>query len=252
MVLGAKDFLLYHCKKLYMRKVLIIAAVMAIPFSIMAQAKSKGKKMKFKDFNEQLSYVLGLNIAENFDKQGFKLDPEILKKGLADYFAGNKNLNFNDGQIDSIFTEYNKRAQEYETQKTAAEKEKYVTEGKKFLEQNAKNDSVVVLPSGLQYKMIRSGNGVKPVASDQVKVNYKGTLLDGTQFDSSYDRNEPVTFGLGQVIKGWTEGLQLMDEGSKYMLYIPAELAYGDRSAGPFIKPGMTLIFQVELLNVVK
>ncbi len=127
-----------------------------------------------------------------------------------------------------------------------------VDEGKKFLAENAKKEGIVTLPSGLQYKIITEGTGNIPTASDKVKVNYEGTLINGTKFDSSYDRGQPAEFGVTQVIKGWTEALQLMKEGSVWMLYIPSDLAYGSRQAGKEIKPFSTLIFKVELLSIVK
>lgn len=125
-------------------------------------------------------------------------------------------------------------------------------DGEKFLADNKSKDGVVALESGLQYKILKEGNGVKPVATDKVKVNYRGTLIDGTEFDSSYKRGEPVTFPANRVIKGWTEALQLMPVGSKWELYIPSDLAYGQRGAGAEIGPNSTLIFQVELLEIVK
>ncbi len=123
--------------------------------------------------------------------------------------------------------------------------------GEEFLKQNATKNSVTVLPSGLQYRIITEGTGAKPTATDRVKVNYRGTLIDGTEFDSSYKRNQPATFGVGQVIKGWTEALQLMPAGSKWEIYIPQELAYGERESGK-IPPFSALIFEVELLEIVK
>lgn len=123
-------------------------------------------------------------------------------------------------------------------------------EGRKFLEENAKQVDVQTTPSGLQYKVLEEGYGTKPKAHETVKVHYKGTLIDGTEFDSSYKRGEPISFPLNRVIAGWTEGLQLMQTGAKYELYIPYELAYGERGAGPVIPPFAALIFQVELLEV--
>lgn len=127
-----------------------------------------------------------------------------------------------------------------------------MAEGEKFLAENAKKEGVKTTASGLQYKELQAGTGEMPTANDQVKVHYKGSLLNGQEFDSSYKRGEPATFGVGQVIKGWTEGLQLMKEGSKYELYIPADLAYGDQGAGRAIGPGETLIFEVELIEIIK
>lgn len=135
----------------------------------------------------------------------------------------------------------------------ALEKKKFegnINEGTKFLSENSKKPGIVTLPSGLQYQVITQGTGVKPKATDEVTVNYKGTLLNGKQFDSSYDRGEPATFMLNQVIPGWTEGLQYMPAGSKYKFFVPYALAYGERAAGPDIAPYSTLIFEVELISV--
>lgn len=233
-----------------MRKFFVIILLMA-PVAGMAQAKAKKvKKPKFKDFNQTLSYAIGLNVAENFQMQGFELDPAMMAEGMKAYLANQKNAVFTDTQLDSIFNVYNQKATEYSNMKTAQEKLANEEAGKAFLAENGQREGVTTTSSGLQYEVITLGTGAKPTSASKVTVHYKGTLLDGTTFDSSYDRGEPATFPLNGVIAGWTEGLQYMPAGSKYKFYIPANLAYGDRGAGQNIKPGMTLVFEVELISI--
>ncbi len=169
---------------------------------------------------------------------------EIFLNGFRDGVMGTAT----DGiSMDSANALVRKQLDYYQEQKYAPN----IQAGKEFLAKNAKEKDVVTLPSGLQYKVITEGTGDKPTATSRVKVNYRGTLLDGTEFDSSYKRNKPATFGVGQVIKGWSEGLQLMPVGSKYMFYVPQELGYGSRESGS-IPPFSTLIFEVELVEIVK
>ena len=155
-----------------------------------------------------------------------------------------------DADVKKMLNLYRTEAQAAQKKVQAEQGEKNMSEGPKFLEENKSKEGVVVLPSGLQYKVITEGSGKTPKATDKVKVHYKGTLLNGKEFDSSYKRNQPAEFPVNGVIKGWTEALQLMKEGSKWMLYIPSDLAYGARGAGGDIGPNATLIFEVELLEV--
>ncbi|MEG2070823.1 MAG: FKBP-type peptidyl-prolyl cis-trans isomerase, partial [Bacteroidales bacterium] len=178
--------------------------------------------------------------------QGVEVDLNTFIKGFTDGVNG-KNQ-FSQQEIEEIFNVFNAEMQAKQNKDVDAEKAK----GAAFLAENKKKEGVITTPSGLQYKVIKMGTGAKPTATDKVKVHYHGTTLDGNVFDSSVQRGEPISFGLNQVIKGWTEGVQLMPIGSKFIFYIPSDLAYGDRGAGGAIKPGATLIFEVELLDIEK
>jgi FKBP-type peptidyl-prolyl cis-trans isomerase FklB len=202
---------------------------------------------------QKFSYALGMNIGNglggNLKKQSVEVDPALVSQGLKDAMGGAKTrLTQEEAQavLNEVQTEVRKQQQE-KTQESSA---KNKTEGEAFLAANKSKEGVVTLPSGLQYKILTAGTGPKPTASDSVKCNYRGTLINGTEFDSSYKRGQPATFGVGQVIKGWTEALQLMPVGSKWQLVIPSSLAYGERGAGAEIGPDSTLIFEVELLSI--
>ncbi|CAA0116769.1 Outer membrane protein MIP [BD1-7 clade bacterium] len=198
----------------------------------------------------KVSYGIGLNISSNFRQQNIELDKTAFEKGLADGFEGNEPA-LDQQSIMQAMQAFQQEQMEKQMseRKTAADENK--TEGDKFLAENAKKDGVKTTDSGLQYKVVTEGKGKKPTADDTVVVHYRGTLLDGDEFDSSYSRNQPATFGVGAVIPGWTEALQLMPVGSKYELFIPADLAYGEGGAGAKIGPNETLVFEVELLEIV-
>jgi len=199
--------------------------------------------------NDKFSYALGYSIAKNLVQQGFEgLDLEEFNKGRKDFMAG-KSTRFDLTQLDSVIGSYQKSQMEALQAKRKAEAEKAKTEGIAFLAENAKKEGVKTTASGLQYEVIKEGTGKKPKATDRVTVHYVGKLIDGTTFDSSVDRGEPATFPLNGVIKGWTEGVQLMKEGAKYRFYIPSELAYGEQGAQT-IPGNSTLIFDVELIKV--
>src|SRR6202521_463013 len=202
---------------------------------------------------QKFSYALGMNIGSglgaNLKKQSVEVDSTLVSQGLKDAMSGGKTRLTEDeakAVLKEVQTEVQKQQQEKAQQAAAANK----TEGEAFLAANKSKDGVVTLPSGLQYKILTAGTGPKPTASDSVKCNYKGTLINGTEFDSSYKRGQPATFGVGQVIKGWTEALQLMPVGSKWQVVVPSSLAYGERGAGAEIGPNATLIFEVELLSI--
>jgi FKBP-type peptidyl-prolyl cis-trans isomerase len=198
---------------------------------------------------EKNSYALGFNVAENYKNLGVELKDlnfDDFKKGFLDAYEGaNK---FTMEEMQACFENLQSKIEAKQNQGLEIEKEK----GRQFLEENKKRKDVQVTESGLQYEVIVMGNGAKPAATDKVKVHYTGSTIDGEIFDSSIPRGEPVEFGLNQVIKGWTEGLQLMPIGSKFKFYIPSDIAYGDRGNSGIIKGGATLIFEVELLDIVK
>jgi FKBP-type peptidyl-prolyl cis-trans isomerase FklB len=200
---------------------------------------------------DKLSYAIGMNIGKGLHKDAIDVDPNMILRGLKDGMAGGTTL-MTDEQAQGVITELRtqmmaKMAAEHQKEADANKKE-----GEAFLAANKTKPGVVVLPSGLQYKVEKQGSGPKPAATDQVKCNYKGTLTNGTEFDSSEKHGGPATFPVNGVIKGWTEALQLMPVGSKWQLYVPADLAYGERGAGEVIPPNSTLIFDVELVSIEK
>ena len=201
---------------------------------------------------DSVSYSIGLFMAQNLKQQGIKeINNALLMRGLEDALNDQKTqlTQAQAGQVMQSFMQKQMAVRTAEATKVSAENKKA---GAAFLTENKAKSGVVTTGSGLQYSIEKAGTGAKPTTSDRVKVHYTGKLLDGTVFDSSVERGEPATFGVNEVIKGWTEALQLMPVGSKWKVYIPSDLAYGDRGAGPDIKPGSTLVFDVELLDIVK
>ena len=184
-----------------------------------------------------------MQIGFNLARQKVDINPDVLAAGIKDSLAGKPQLN--PDQVKEVMATFEKDMEQ--KQKEAGDKNK--TEGVKFLEENKKKEGVKTTASGLQYKVVKDGNGPQPKASDTVTVNYRGTLINGTEFDSSYKRGQPASFPVNGVIKGWTEALQLMKVGSKYQLFIPSNLAYGERSVSPDLAANSTLIFDVELLD---
>lgn len=199
---------------------------------------------------DKLSYALGIGIGSQLAGMGAKgLNIDDFAQAVKDVISGTP-LKVNNAEAQSLVQAFFQE-QEEKQRAAAAEAGKVAkAAGESFLAENAKKEGIVVLPSGLQYQVLKEGNGKKPSATDQVKCHYEGTLIDGTIFDSSYQRNVPATFGLNQVIAGWTEGVQLMSEGAKYRFFIPYNLAYGERGAGAQIPPFAALVFDVELLKV--
>ena len=192
---------------------------------------------------QKSSYAIGFNVGSNISHDGIELDYEAFVQGMKDAAAGTNK--FTDQQMQEIFAQLQEDIQAKKKSGTAAE----IAKGAKFLEENKKNPEVKETASGLQYMVLQEGKGEHPTATSKVTVHYTGKLIDGTVFDSSVDRGEPITFGLNQVIRGWTEGLQLMTPGSKYRFFIPYNLAYGEQGAGGAIPGGATLIFDVELIS---
>jgi FKBP-type peptidyl-prolyl cis-trans isomerase FklB len=198
---------------------------------------------------DKVSYAIGLSVGKSLHRDAVDVDPNILMQGIKDAMAGSKQLLTDDeakAAMVALQGEVRKK-QEAEMQLAGEANKK---EGEAYLAANKTKEGVVTLPSGLQYKILKEGTGPKPSASDSVVCNYRGTLIGGTEFDSSYKRGQPATFPVGQVIKGWTEALQLMPVGSKWQLFIPSEMAYGPRGPSPDIGPNATLIFEVELLSI--
>jgi len=204
---------------------------------------------ELKTDKEKISYSIGMDIGGNLRRGSIEVDPDMLAKGVKDSYVGGKTL-LTEDQARQAMEDFQKTlmAKKAEEMRNLSEKNK--ADGEKFLAENAKKEGVKVLPSGLQYKVITPGTGKSPKATDTVTTHYKGTLIDGTEFDSSYKRGEPATFPVSGVIPGWTEALQLMKEGAKWQLFLPPGLAYGERGAGRDIGPNATLIFEVELISV--
>ena len=204
---------------------------------------------ELKTDKEKISYSIGMDIGGNLKRGSVEVDPDLLARGLKDSYGGGKTI-LTEDQARQALEEFQKAlmAKQAEAMKILSEKNR--ADGERFLAENAKKEGVKVLPSGLQYKEITPGTGKSPKTDDTVTTHYKGTLIDGTEFDSSYKRGQPATFPVSGVIPGWTEALQLMKEGAKWQLFVPSDLAYGERGAGQVIGPNATLIFEVELLAV--
>jgi FKBP-type peptidyl-prolyl cis-trans isomerase FklB len=205
--------------------------------------------LTLKTDKEKQSYAMGMNLGLGLHRQGMTLDPALLARGMKDAMGGGKTLLTEEearAAIQQLQGDVRAKMDAKSKEDSAANRK----EGEAFLAANKSKEGVVALPSGLQYKILTAGNGPKPTASDTVSCNYRGTLINGKEFDSSYKRGQPASFPVNGVIKGWTEALQLMPVGSKWQLFIPSELAYGDRGAGNDIGPGETLIFEVELLSI--
>ncbi len=203
------------------------------------------------DQKAKVSYGIGMNLGMQWRQQEVPIDPDVLMKGMKDAMEGNATL-MTEEEMRNTLTAFQNQHRAQQMEKRKLQGEKNLTDGEKFLAENKTKPGVVTLPSGLQYKVIEEGSGDSPAAHDQVTVNYRGKLIDGTEFDSSYKRGEPATFGVSGVIKGWTEALQLMKPGAKWELYIPSALAYMERGSGAQIGPNSTLIFDVELVSVKK
>jgi FKBP-type peptidyl-prolyl cis-trans isomerase FklB len=198
---------------------------------------------------QKASYSIGLDIGDTFKKQEMNLDAAALAKGIQDALSGSKRL-LTEKEVGECLTQFRQEMMGKQESKMRVLGEKNKTEGEKFLAANKEQAGIVALPSGLQYRELVAGTGVTPKASDTVITHYRGTLLDGSEFDSSYKRGEPARFAVTQVIRGWTEALQLMKVGAKWQLFVPSNLAYGERSPGPEIGPSSTLIFEIELIGI--
>jgi len=245
------------CRRFKMRKTIKLSLIAASVLALTAcnqEAKKEQADVKLDTVAQQQAYGIGASVGNFLNKDladkkeiGIELDQALLMRGFEDALAGNAKID--EEKIREVLTALDESVRTKQEEKAKVESEKSKVEGEKYLTENAKKEGVMVTESGLQYEVMSEGEGAKPVATDVVKVHYKGTLLDGTEFDSSYSRNEPTTFPLNRVIPGWTEGLQLMTVGSKYKFTIPSDLAYGDRDLGK-IPANSTLIFEVELLEI--
>ncbi|HEY4271275.1 MAG TPA: FKBP-type peptidyl-prolyl cis-trans isomerase [Candidatus Udaeobacter sp.] len=223
-----------------MKRFIVIVSASLIAFPLFGQEKSP----QLKDQKDKVSYSIGMQIGFNLARQKVDVNPDILVAGIKDSLANKPQLT--PDQVKEVMAQFEKDMEQ--KQKDLGEKNK--TAGTKFLEENKKKPGVKTTASGLEYKVEKEGTGSQPKPTDMVTVNYRGTLIDGTEFDSSYKRGQPATFPVNGVIKGWTEALQLMKKGAKYQLFIPSSLAYGERAMGPDIGPNSTLIFEVELMDV--
>ena len=203
--------------------------------------------IKIETDQEKLSYTMGIFFGQTVIRQEMEIDIPAFMQAVEDVLNKNEKK-LSDEEMQKIINAYQKKEQEDRIEKSDNDK----VDGKKFLAENKKKEGVTVLPSGLQYKIIKNSEGEKPLADSRVVVHYRGTLINGTEFDSSYARGEPIELALNQVIKGWQEALQLMSVGSKWQIVIPSELAYGERGAGRLIGPNSTLIFDIELLSIKK
>lgn len=224
-----------------------LSAVLGI--ALLASQVNGEENLVLKNQKDKISYIIGMEIGKNFKDQSIDVEPGILLKGIKDGFSGGKAL-LTEQEINEMTLTFQKEvmAKREEIAKRLGEKNK--KEGEDFLAENKKKEGVITLPSGLQYKMIKSGSGSKPKLTDTVTAHYRGTLIDGTEFDSSYRRGQTVSFPVSGVIPGWIEALQLMEEGANWQVFIPPNLAYGERGAGRDIGPNATLIFEIELISI--
>ena len=214
-----------------------------------AIAQADDSALDFDDETVRINYSLGYQIGGDFKRQQVEMNPDMLLQGFEDATGGDKPL-MTEQEMATVLSNLATRVQAAQMEKLKKQATENLKAGEAFLADNSEKAGVTTLPSGLQYKVITAGTGKSPQKSDKVTVHYRGTLIDGTEFDSSYSRNKPATFGVGQVIPGWTEALQLMKEGDKWELVVPSKLAYGERGAGARVPANSTLVFEVELISV--
>jgi FKBP-type peptidyl-prolyl cis-trans isomerase len=252
---------------MFMKRTPILIAVLALASGVYAEdakpspSPADGQaspSSAFKDEKDKLSYTIGVDIGKTLQRIPAELNQSALTQGITDVL-GNKPKALTDAELQQVMQAFQQKlAQQREEQMVQKQQDNKVTaeknkaEGKKFLDSNSKEPGVTTLADGLQYKVVKNGNGDKPKDTDVVEVNYRGTLIDGKEFDSSAKNGGPVSFPVNEVIKGWSEALKLMPVGSKWQLYLPPELAYGDEGEGDDIAPGSTLVFEVELLGIKK
>ncbi len=215
-----------------------------------SQGTKTGEKTSLSSKRDSVSYGIGFNIGRNLSKDSIEVNYDAVVAGMKDALADSAKRMLSQNVVDSVMRVFQSEMMEKQMATMRAQGDKNKIDGEAFLAKNKTQAGVVTLPDGLQYKVIKQGTGPKPKLSQTVTVNYRGTLIDGTEFDSSYKRGEPATFPCGGLIKGWTEALQMMPVGSKWQLWIPSELAYGERGAGGVIPPNAALCFEMELLGV--
>jgi FKBP-type peptidyl-prolyl cis-trans isomerase FklB len=227
-----------------MKKFIVIVLVLSLIGST-ALTQKKGPVSK----KEKISYSIGINLGKNMMMQGIEIDQAQLIQGLKDGLTNSKTA-LSEKDMEATMNAFQQEMMNKMQAKQKVEGDKNMKEGQAFLAENKKKDGVVTLPSGLQYKVITQGTGAIPTSTQTVKCHYRGTLVNGKEFDSSYKRGEPTEFPVNGVIKGWTEALQLMPTGSKWQLFVPSDLAYGSNGAGQTIGPNATLIFDIELISI--
>ncbi|MGA9119475.1 MAG: FKBP-type peptidyl-prolyl cis-trans isomerase [Bacteroidota bacterium] len=230
----------------FMVALLLAAAVVGCQ----SQGTNGGGKTSLTSKKDSVSYGIGFNIGRNLHKDSIEVEYDALVAGMRDALADSGKRILSQGAVDSTMMAFQNEMKEKQMNSMQAEAAKNQAEGEAFLAANKTKEGVVTLPDGLQYKVIKDGTGPKPKANQTVSVHYRGMLLNGQEFDSSYKRGEPATFPVGGLIKGWTEALQMMKVGSKWTIWIPSDLAYGERGAGGVIPPNATLVFEMELLAV--
>lgn len=232
-----------------MRRLLSVSFALAVMVNMAAPQQTPPRELK--SLKDKASYAIGFNIGSSMKKDNLELDLALLFEGLRDALE-NRPRRMKDAEIQAVMKTFQEEVGKREQARAKAAGDVNAKQGAAFLAANGKKAGVVTLPSGLQYKVIRKGTGPTPTAQNTVKTHYRGTLIGGTEFDSSYSRGTPAEFPVTGVIRGWTEALQKMKVGGKWMLYIPSNLAYGPRGAGGDIGPNATLIFEIELLGIVK
>ena len=233
-----------------MKRIVALFAACLVLIPVMAMSEEKAKPA-FETFEKKLSYAMGADVGQYFRTMGTDIDFETLLSGITDGYT-EAELALSQEEITVVQQEYGQRLKARQDAELAAMKEKNLAAGKTFLDENKKKEGVMVTESGLQYEFLTKGEGEIPKAEDQVKVDYVGSLVDGTEFDSSIKRGQPVVFGVNQVIPGWSEALQLIPVGSKVRLVIPSELAYGEQGVMPRIEPNSVLVFEVTLHGIEK
>ncbi|MEK6672779.1 MAG: FKBP-type peptidyl-prolyl cis-trans isomerase [Nitrospirota bacterium] len=225
----------------------LLIALLAIGF--LTAIVDAAEKQALKDQKDKISYSLGADIGNSLKRQSIEINPDALVLGLRDVLSNSKTL-LTDKEMQEILAGFRKEMMAKQAEQFKAMSEKNKREGEAFLAENKRKDGVITLPSGLQYKVIKAGTGAVPKETDTVVVHYTGTLINGNEFDSSYKRGEPASFSVNGIIQGWKEALLMMKTGSKWQLFIPSSLAYGERGAGRDIGPNSALIFEVELVSI--